>query len=539
MHALERFVRRHYALLVPLVVFLFIVLPFVRFFPIWDAKEYFDGLYDATHKPFSIANFGFYGHPAYLFGLLYSVTQYLAPDGVSIVLLNLLSFAIGCLSIAAFHSIVRTLFPEEKSWNVLLMTLLFAVHPVVVANVVYFSPDAGILAFFLVTLALLLRGRHNLAALTGLLMVFTKEIGVALYALMIATYLLCYYTRRPELPVRMRIRFLLRRRWLFFPVVAFLLYFIYNRYVRDSSGLWIDFSSTSGFLGQTFLDWDFGSPRLLIAIKEMFVLNFLWIPTTVILVALIVRLWHAVFPGHPTHHMQPVQGRGIAVVISLLVLSVLLLTRQIPFMNVRYFLVIYPLTLLVFYYSLVYVTSKIEDNTVLLSALVVAQLVALQHSVDPVSLALFPTFPVGTGQMYALGKYDDCCGDGRDQLIYSLEYTALAETQDLAYAWIRPTPETVIVGHIHIWQGFAQYLSPVTFRRVATADEGFMPRYRTAEQVLELRPLPKEIYFLHYPNFPMHEEFSLLLGRYDILEEHAVASSGKTLLVSKLVLREG
>src|SRR3712207_8880998 len=41
----------------------------------------------------------------------------------------------------------------------------------------------------------------------------------------------------------------------------------------------------------------------------------------------------------------------------------------------------------------------------------------------------------------------ECCGYGRDQLAYNLEFTALSEAQDALYARIAPGNQTVLLTH--------------------------------------------------------------------------------------------
>jgi hypothetical protein len=538
MDSTKTFLRRHYPLLIPLAVYFFILLPFVNFFPIWDAKEYADALYSATHHTFSIWSFGFYGHPSYLYGLLFALTQYWAPNGISIVSINLLSIILGALALVAFQSIVRSLFPAQKPWEFFLMTLIFAVHPVILGNIIYFSPDAGVMFFLLYTIALLLKGNHRAAVWTGIILVFTKEVGSILYAATIVVYFLCYFCRRPELAISSRARLILRRRWLLFPLFLFFVYFIFNRFVRGTSGFWLDFSSTSSFLGQTFLQWDFMHPRFMVALQEMFMINFLWIPASIILIAIVLALWDLVFPGGREKYVPIVNGRGVSFVLALCASSVLLLTRQVPFMNLRYFLSVYPLSLLSFYYCLLFVTRHVEYRLLILITIVLANVVSIQHSIDPVSRYFFPTFAAGGDTMYALGRFDSCCSNGRDQLIYNLEYTSVALLQDRAYAWIRPTKDTIIVEHQDSWQGFNQFISPVTFERVAVQEQGFLPLYRTPEDVLAMQPLPPEIYIFDYPFFVIHDRFADLLAKYDILEDRTFEIRGKSLLVSRLALKD-
>src|SRR5215218_5841655 len=114
-----------------------------------------------------------------------------------------------------------------------------------------------------------------------------------------------------------------------------------------------------------------------------------------------------------------------------LVAYVWLLSRFVTFSNARYYLPIFPLVLLVAYASAVRLRIPPAARAGGAAALATLLAVSAVRTVDPVSRGLWGTWQMGERSLLSVTSLTgECCGHGRDQLAYNLEFTALATLQD-------------------------------------------------------------------------------------------------------------
>ena len=100
---------------------------------------------------------------------------------------------------------------------------------------------------------------------------------------------------------------------------------------------------------------------------------------------------------------------------------------------------------------------------------------------------------------------------------------------------MKPTNETIIVGTPEAWMQYG--LDPKTYARSAR-QERIVPTYvEGAGTLFTWDQLPKEVYFVHYPNFDNTQEFSKLLSVYDIAEDAILENDGYQLRVSKMSVK--
>ena len=239
---------------------------------------------------------------------------------------------------------------------------------------------------------------------------------------------------------------------------------------------------------------------------QVFVLNFAWLPCLLLLAGVVGWIarnrrggwrwpWRPSQGAHAADHHLPV-----ALASLLLVLYVL--TRYMPWTNIRYLLPAIPLFLWATGEALVVLSTNWRLRLVPLAVCSVLFSVGLYRSIDPVSRAIVGTIPFGDHDLYDMTSLTgECCAvGGRDQLVYNLEFIKVVELQDEMLAALRPKAGMPIgrQAAASFWQDtFIGRIDPIRHRRTLGGGASFMPRFVDLPPA-NPRTAPQELDFLDF-----------------------------------------
>jgi 4-amino-4-deoxy-L-arabinose transferase-like glycosyltransferase len=148
--------------LLVVLVFAAIVASHFDVIPIWDAKAYLYCIERAVQKPFDLLNFRCGGHPSIVYALLLSLSQYISPWNPP--LMYATNAVLGIASIAAFHALLRMLFPNSSRAERVLLAALYGLAPVFVAHAIFLNVDYAATAFYVLFLFCLFARRFWMGA---------------------------------------------------------------------------------------------------------------------------------------------------------------------------------------------------------------------------------------------------------------------------------------------------------------------------------------------------------------------------------------
>ena len=213
------------------------------------------------------------------------------------------------------------------------------------------------------------------------------------------------------------------------------------------------------------------------------------------------------------------------------------LTRFTTYANTRYLLVAFALLPIVMYASAVRLRIPSRYRSLLAGALAVGFAVSTVLTVDPVSRALYGTFALGDRSLLRLTRIThECCGAGRDQLVYNLQFTNLADLTSDAMAAVRADDSTtVFVPHDMLW-GALGPLDSASHRRTLRRTHIVTPRLLEPDS-LSAMPAPARAVFLALPNGDPRAALSALSAHYVVGPEQRVARGAYWLAVYPLTLR--
>ena len=563
--------------------------------PIWDGRIYADCIGDALAHPFTPSVYRCGGHISESYVALLTLAARLAPnDPAALMAANAVLLLV---SAAALWRLMRSAFPgSEHDVGRALVVAMFVVHPIVLASTVQPGLDFGLLTFSLCALAAAVEGRRWSLALFGVLLVFAKEPGVVLYGVITAAWLwrqcagylpkdesyrlaiatlvllallavlkgdlgssvfflimmgiVARHPRTPSVRVGKGIALALLREWpLALPVVALAAYMAAYALHRSAASVAAPGASGSGSqpivwggagagsLVATLLRASLFDRATMSTLALVFVVGFLWVPTLLTLVDLAVATVR--FARDRAPRLLP--GGDVAIVrfvTVVMVAEVWLLSRFITYSNARYYLVVYPLALFVAYAAIVRLGTRRLVRNGALATLGVLLAVSSVRTIDPVSRTLWGTFDVGTHQMLSITSLTgECCGRGRDQLAYNLEFTRFGQLQDELYERLRPTSASNIVVAVRgDWYTIGQ-LDSATYRRTLKQSGVIRPRVFNADEAYFF---PRPVQSAMYVELP-YAENDISLARlselYDFTEPRWVARDGYALAVRGMRLR--
>lgn len=500
------------------LAFAAILAPYRDLVPFWDAREYAECVLNATQGPFDPLRLNCMGHPTMLYMLFVWAGQKIAPFRTEAFLaVNVL---LGWLGLLSFHRIARRLLPAaERSSSLLagLATLALALHPVFLAAAAFLNPDYGVAIFFLASMACLLEGRLAWAIVAGTFTVWSKQQGVVVYGILASLFVLLRLLSFDG-PWRRALASSKRLLWLILPLATFAFYPVLKHYrlIR------LPFFEADGGPGLLASALTVGSHRVFVGyLVLVFVLNVAWLPTLVAvgggvswLLAVRLRVFRAVRDRLAASEVS----RNRFLVVLVLAAATLVLTRFETFLNARYFMPLYPLLLLCALTGVQLLAASRVVRALVLGTICLCFASSIWRTSDPVSRAVFGTFEFGDHEMLRMTSLTgECCGYGRDQLVYNLEFAQFHYLNDEIIRTLSTARSIPIVVWPDVgWHFFGAY-DAATKQRTLRRDgvRRFRAVSATAVALGEFRF--NEFLLLEFPNFREESLLQLFVQSYDVV----------------------
>ncbi|HZV36730.1 MAG TPA: hypothetical protein VFB72_19290 [Verrucomicrobiae bacterium] len=465
--------------------------------PIWDGSAYSTALLSANKGHFDLLKFTLDEHIAQAFFLIMSIPCRLYKH--NFYLFNVWLTLFGTLSVVAFHQLLAFFCAgKARASQLALVTALFAFHPTVLASMIHFTLDIGLLTFALCYWVLLLQKRVVLATIAGVIFMLTKETATLLLPL----FLLATLMMQPRG---------LRFAWLkrncvagIVPYVAWTAFFLYKG-ARGHSAVWNQYQTSGPFAALL----NAITPDVMMSNYAglLFLLNFNWI-FFLLWTGLFVMLWRK---RHESE-LQPHFKAAVSIVLLFLLSSAAVFVVR-PFSNARYLLV--PIAImLVGVGHLLLVQIRLRSFP-LIGVVALLGLLGIENfrTADPVSRAFFGTFDFGKHSLLSISRRTGECNNfGRDQLVYNLQFLEFPRVIARMLEDLRPTPDTfVLCAPSANWLALP-HLNNATCKPEFGLTRWFTPHYTDWYQdkdeskftisgrAYALAELPSSLYFVKFPN---------------------------------------
>lgn len=517
-------------LLVALAIFIAIGIPYIDLAPSFDGSLYVKCILKNVSQPFDLWSFDCFNHPSMLYLFLVSIPQYLSYRNLH--LLNGVVLIIGSFSLISFYLLSKKLLPI-KSRELLAFTLIYALYPIGWGAFTVFSPDYGCMAISVIYLSTLVYQRQIISLLIGTLLVLTKEQGIMAYTIITSTYFIFYQldlSKKQALP-----RFfssLITHWYQFFPAIVIITYYSIKSF-SGRSLFWGNHADSS--LLTMFLSFDLASPVTLTQLTDMFVLNFTWLMSFFIICGLLLVIRQLFITKSLSGNKLLNTTIGFSFVS--VVMMTYMLTRYKTFTNTRYLVIIYPILLLLFAALLFKFVRTPKVRIVILSVFVSLNFASLYRTSDPVSKMIFGTFSFGGHELLSKTSLTkECCGNGRDQLAYNLEYIQMFRLEEKVYRELGVKHDDVIVIADSDYPPGKWQLWAESHRRSIAVAGVLSPRYLNVTSALTTKPA--KFIYLSFPTYDNQHYKQRLSSVYDRETSKIVRLNEYHMEVTKYALKE-
>jgi hypothetical protein len=517
------------------VIAVALLAPHGDFVPLWDGWAYAECAVDVATNRFALYFLRCYGHPAYIYSGLLAVVQLL--DVGNPVLLLLVNALVLAAATAGFHRLMRRAFPGEGyEAEIALLTAAFLLQPQFLASVVQPALDLPVLAGTVWCTVLIIERRWFWCAAVGTAMAFSKETGFLLYTVLLACGVLWLLARTPgTLPAR--VRALLPVAPTVAPMVAYAGYVLAFRIVRPGQAPVWEVGHGPSPIVQLL------TPRLDAEVASylalLFVLNFAWIPSVWIVADAAATVLRRV-SGRAARPLAGVDRVAIGFLAFAAVATLIALTRFITFSNVRYLMAGTGLVLGVAYVALVRLGLRPGARRIALGMYVMLLVASALRTVDPVSRRLWGTFQFGSHRLLDMTSITgECCGKGRDQLVYSLEFTRFHELTDTVLTTLMRDTATAIALPRYGNYLFVERLDRTTWRRTLRRRDAFRPITMAGPFMPKGVEPPRSMIYIAMPNAKDPVTLPLLAHGYVVGPAQRFESDGYAVSVYRLEKRSG
>jgi hypothetical protein len=321
---------------------------------------------------------------------------------------------------------------------------------------------------------------------------------------------------------------------LLIPLLAFAAYLAYRTTIPQATVVWSAGTTQTSILKRFILP-RFDRPFLSFLLM-MLVLNFAWIASAIIGVdalvgarRLLAKSRARILEGANAHAVTFLTILGLAVAYAL--------TRFTTYANTRYLLVAFALLPIVMYASLARLGLSPRTRALITGALAAGFAISTVLTADPISRTLYGTFAFGDRSLLRLTRVThECCGAGRDQLVYNLQFTRFADlTSDATAAFSVDSSTFVFVPPDMLW-GALGPLDSLTHRRTLHTAHTIVTHLSEPDS-LSTMPAPARAVYLALPNGDVQRGLGRLATDYTIGDPRRMTRGAYWLDVYPLALR--
>lgn len=502
--------------------------------PTWDGRIYAECIVDAAVQRLSLDSLRCADHISQTYMLFAGAIQMLSPGSFPLMLLaNAILYVV---AIAGCYRLTTLAFPgDEHAVDRALLTSVVAAQPAMLASAVQPNIDFPMIPAFLWATVFIVQRRWLLVIALGAVLAATKESGVVLYVALVFSYAVAMVLPKSWSP-RAHLRALLPLAPLAIPALLFAIYIGYRFVVPHETVIW------SPGMSKKSIVLNFIVPRvnrvLVNYVAMIAILSFAWIMAAVIGADAVVAIKRTL-RGQPERALPGAERHVVRFLVVLFVVTVYTLTRFLTWGNTRYLLPIFALTPFVFYAALVRFGVAHTVRRAAVGAMVVLSLISVVRTVDPVSRLFYGTWTFGDHSLLRMTRVThECCGAGRDQLVYNLQFTHLADLTSDATAAMATDSTAVFIPPRHQWETVGA-LDATTHARTMRRTNRIVPPLLEPDTVTKLTPLPPDAMYVALPNGDPEAGLKVLADWYEIGPPRRFERAGYSLDAYRLTLRDG
>ncbi|MFR8261102.1 hypothetical protein [Frisingicoccus sp.] len=387
----------------------------------WDSSEYYYAIMKACQNfnfsPSSFLKyFGLLSHPSYGYGFLIGIGEFITPGnviGVLSVVMVLTIFA----SVKLFH-LFRHYWIEMSQFQAFLGTILCLTFPLFWGTFSCVMPDYLMLIFFILMIAYIAEKKWILSLFWGIVLCFSKEIGIVLVAGYFAFSFIGYiFNERGRILCRIKKVFKMSEFIVGICIgFSFVIYMLFNRGISQWKHS-VYYSEPLSWTGSSALSYNtFGIQKenILIRLQEYFIVDFAWIISGLLIICI------CVFVYTKQWNCTKIKFSHIMGIIGELVFYGVFMCIYITSGATRYN-VVFCIPYIIICYVFVMDVFKTRHSYVIVAICICLFVGQSFRSIDLVTNYLFSPLNLGENKMNCIAQSDNL-NPGGDYYIYNLQY---------------------------------------------------------------------------------------------------------------------
>ena len=524
--------KKHWTIHLIVLIFFIFSLQYFSYVPIWDGATYtIYGFYDVFEtKPFNIFQLYNNGHPVILLHLLLGFPWFFYLGNVF--LLRLMIGILYSFSVYAFYGIARMIFKGSKNnTEIVILTALFAFYPVNTSTILQLTTgDIGIIIFFPIFLYFYIRRRHLLSFLSALVLSFSKETGFLIFLTVLGVEFFIKFAGNRSIKT---LTSLLKKRLIYAaPVILYLISILVRILIFHEAPIY-------KYISQPLIaDWPEWQIDKIFQSYFLGILavNYNWILTVTILAGILKYIYSSIM--NKPEKILSLNKPYIRLILLLFIFLLFTLTLFKTFTNLRYFASLYFLMIILFYYSLKILFDRIIIRRIILFIVTVVFIFSNFRTTDPVSKKIYGTFKFGEHEMLNMTSItNECCGYGRDQIMYNLEYLNIIRLLDKILTDLRVTSDTAIAYQPLVGLWGIDTIDNLTYKRTYKKWESFEANIVTWKW-WKMPETPRKIYYIDFPISDSSLILADYMKYYDLITIKNYVHDGYEMNVYSLKLKE-
>ncbi len=486
------------------LVYIGLVAAFSGLVPFYDGGIYYASIERLVNHPFTWANLHMEGHPSPVYALLMAWSQFMWQGAV--IPMFATNAALALFATVMMFKLLQQMFGRTATTlECCLGASIYGLMPVLLVHMFHINLDFGLSVFLVPYIYFLLNKRLWLAAICATAMMLTKETGVLIYTLVVGMYAILFVAR-PAKSMTKALWSLCKQYALFVPGLVFIAYYgSYRLFSATTLAHWGS-GTVDQNLSKTLLSFDLSDQSILSFLANIFIINFNWLLTAIILACLMRRLWRWTF-GLDTKRVPGVQLDDL-IFLSVLCIGIAYITTRVrPWNNPRYVLAVFPLLVPLTVYCLSELTTVRRIREIILSIILCLTVLSGWRTIDPVSKAFYGTITFGNHDWLNMTSMIGPAWLRRDPQAYNFEFFQLYYAAREVIKDLRPPENAVILTGPAADFYFANWLNRETLLPtlgIENAQRLFFVDYAEGQRPQALLPrLPQNqehIWFLSFPN---------------------------------------
>lgn len=442
--------KQYTGIVVIMILFILLSIDTIWTVPMWDSTDYLQAIIDAGRWEFTLGtidNFDLCFHKSLGYAFFMTLGEWLfKPSTLGIHIIQLL---LSVITIGVFGGIVGKLLPKASQMEKNLYVAVFAYSPYILGFVGTINVDYAMVIFLVWMLYCYYNHLGILEIICALLLCFTKETAVFIYAgFVIGVYIARFIKCDMKMPQRLILCMKCREYFRYaLPAITWLISFIASRLKPQedeisawgASGSYIGWQGVIRDISVQYNTFGFSTVYIIAQIKQFFI-NYIWLLILVTIIIMII--------GMATRKRKESKNDLIPILIPLftMILTFLIITFiYITHNHYRYKIAIFPVLYLICFILINSYCDRKSVCKIIMGLIATLFLVQSFYNIDPITYLAGKNVNIGNAQLVNFNIGIGGNSTLTEYTVYNRQGISLGRVLEKAFTQIDCDESTLIV----------------------------------------------------------------------------------------------